>query len=102
MTSTRPIDQDAPSRLGSLVILVCLEGHQVLALGRRQLRAAGRAEDRVGAVHDMVYRQDHDLAVGKETDPSDGNRGQELQAPVERQYLEARMIGRVPWHFALR
>ena len=44
----------------------------------------------------------HDLAFGEETDSSDGNRGQELQAPVERQYLEARVISRVPWHFALR
>ena len=50
----------------------------------------------------MVYRHDHDLAVGEETDPSDRNRGQQLQAPVERQYLEACVIGRIPWHFALR
>jgi hypothetical protein len=40
----------------------------------------------------MIHRQDHDLAIGEEADPSDGDRGQQLQAPVERQYLESRMV----------
>jgi len=96
------IDQDAPSRLGSLVISVCLECHQVLAFGRGQLRPAGRAEDRVLAVDNMIYRQDHYLAIGEKAHPSDGDRSQQLQAPVERQYLEPCVIGRVSCHFALR
>lgn len=95
------VDQDAPSRLGSLVIAVCLERHQILAFGRGQLRPAGGAKDRVLAIHDMVDRQYHDLAIGEKTDPSDGDHRQQLQAPVERQYLKPCVIGRVLCHFAL-
>jgi hypothetical protein len=93
------IDQDAPSRPGSPIIFVYLECHQILLSGRGQLRSAGRAEDGVLAVDDMVYRQDYYLAIGEKTDPSDRNRGQQLQAPVERQYLEPCVIGRVSRHF---
>jgi len=93
------IDQDAPSGLGSFVIVVCLERDQILAFGRGQLRPAGREEDRVLAVQNVIDRQDHYLAIGEKADPSDGDRGQQLQAPVERQNLKPCVIGRVPCHF---
>ena len=95
------IDQDAPARLGSLVIVVRLERHQILAFGRGQLRPASGAKDRVLAVHNVVYRQDHYLAIGEEADPSDRDRAQQFQAPVERQYLEPCVICGVPCHFTL-
>jgi len=95
------IDQDAPSRPGLLIIFVCLECHQILVFGCGQLRSVGRAEDGALAVDNMIYRQDHYFPVGEKADPSDRNRGQQLQAPVERQYLEPCVIGRVSRHFAL-
>jgi hypothetical protein len=83
------IDNDAPSGPSSRVVFVCLEGHQALIVSRGQLGPAGGAEDRILAVYDMVDWQDDDLAVGEEADASDGNGGQQLQASVEWQYLEA-------------
>jgi uncharacterized protein with PIN domain len=94
--------QDTPSRASSFVIAVCLECHELLAVGRRQFRPVGRAEDRALAVNDVVDRQDNYLAVGLEADSPDRDGGQQAQARVERQYLEPCMIGRVPRHSMLR
>jgi hypothetical protein len=89
------VDQDAPSGPGALVIGVRLERHHVLALGGGQLRAAGRPEDRIVTVHDMVHRQDHDLAIGTEADPAHRDRAEQPQALVVRQDLESCVVGRV-------
>ena len=86
----------------AFVVIVCLKRHHVLAFGGGQLRPASRSEDRILAVHDVIHRQHHYLAVGEEADPSDSDRGYTLQAPVERQYLESRVVGRVLCHLALR
>jgi hypothetical protein len=83
------VDQDAPASPGALVVGVCLERHHLLALGGGQLRAPGRSEDRIVTVHDMVHRQDHDLAVGEKADPSHGDRAEQPQALVIRQDLES-------------
>lgn len=94
-------NQNAPPGPGLLVVTVGLERNQVVALGGRQLRPAGRAEDQVLPVHGMVHRQDHHLAVREETNPAHRHRRQQPQAHLKRQYLQPGVIGRMPWHVAL-
>src|SRR6266516_6050119 len=91
-------DKDAPPRPGPQVIVVGLEGDQVLFLGRGELGPAGRAEDHVLAVHGVVHRQEHYLAVRVETEAPYRNRGEQPQAHVEGQGLEPSMIGRLVGH----
>src|SRR5215472_2530395 len=93
-------DHYAPSGPGLLVVLVGFEGDQVSPLGRGELRPAGRSEDWVLPGDNVVHRQDHHLAIREEAHPPDRDRGQQLQAHVERQYLQPRVIGRMSWHFA--
>jgi hypothetical protein len=47
------------------------------------------------AIHDVVHRQDHYLAVREEADPPDRDRGEQPQALVKRQYLKPCVISRV-------
>ena len=93
-------DQDAPPRPGLQVIVVGLEGHQFLFLGRGELGPGGRAEDHILAVHRVVHRQEHHLAVRVEADAPDRDRGEQPQAHVERQGLQPRMISRLIGHVA--
>jgi hypothetical protein len=61
--------QNAPPGPGLLVVVICLECGQILALGRGELRPDSRAKDRVLPVHDMVHRQEDQFAIREETDP---------------------------------
>jgi hypothetical protein len=63
------IDQHAPPGAGLLVIVISLECGAILLSGRGDLRPMSCPEDHVLAIHDMVHRQDHHLAVRDEAHP---------------------------------
>ena len=75
--------------------MIGFECGKVLASGRGELRPVSRAEDHVMAVHGVVHRQDHYLAVREEADPPDRDRGEQPQALVKRQNLKPCVISRV-------
>jgi hypothetical protein len=88
-------DEHAPPGPGLLVVVIGFECGKVPASGRGELRPVSRAEDHVMAIHDVVHRQDHYLAVREEADPPDRDRGEQPQALVKRQYLKPCVISRV-------
>jgi len=96
-----PADDYAPSGMGRRVIAVRLEPDEVLVADRGQLRPGAGAEDHILPVHQVVDRQDHDLAVGEEADPPHRNRAEQPQAVRERQYLQASVICGMHHHNAL-
>jgi len=71
-----PADDYAPSGMGRRVIAVRLEPDEVLVADRGQLRPGAGAEDHILPVHQVVDRQDHDLAVGEEADPPHRDRAE--------------------------